>query len=676
MASKGINYLARTFDSIKDELIKFSNEYYPEVADSFNDSSVGAWFIDLMAAVGDDLSFHTDRCFQETNINTANKLSSVMNLARENGLKVPGLKSSMCEVELSCRLPLNSNNPSLPDWNYAPIVQRASTVAAGDYVFEISESVDFKEQFNKNGFSNRRFEPVRGHDGNITGYTVTKSVIAVNGTTRVYKKVLSYNDLSPFMEIVLPEVNVMNVESIIFKDTSNYALTPQIEEYYIDEEEYRVKNEAVTTYRYFECDSLVDQYRFGTDTKLNEKLVEDLYDSEEYADYTETPSETSQGDGGQTLSSTRTTRYYKGSWKPLKQKFITEFTDNGYLKIIFGSGNGYGDVPSGYTKFSEYQAAKLINNDMLGVLPKEGWTMFILYRVGGGMYTNLAPQSINEIVQARVDWHKADLDGTQKGAVLSSLKVTNTSTAIGGKDRPSVDEIRNLIKYNTASQNRAVTVQDYKAKIMSMPPKFGAPFRTSVIETNNKVEINFLGLNALGKLDSSLPQTFVENAIEYMSHYKQINDYIEMRSGKIYNIGVALDVFIDKNYNSANVISNVINCVREYFDVTKHEMGEDIFIGDLMKEINMLDGVLSLIELRIYAISNGEYSLDVCPLPRYTDRGTSCDTASRPTLTASDDSAIVEELDLEAMDGVLSSDYNSMFEIYKQNDIQVRAKLK
>ena len=63
---------------------------------------------------------------------------------------------------------------------------------------------------------------------------------------------------------------------------------------------------------------------------------------------------------------------------------------------------------------------------------------------------------------------------------------------------------------------------------MQMPPKFGAPFRCSVVETNNKIEMNFLGLNANGKLDSALPQTLVENMIEWMSHYKQINDYISV----------------------------------------------------------------------------------------------------------------------------------------------------
>jgi hypothetical protein len=73
-----------------------------------------------------------------------------------------------------------------------------------------------------------------------------------------------------------------------------------------------------------------------------------------------------------------------------------------------------------------------------------------------------------------------------------------------------------------------------------------------------------------------------------MSHYKQINDYIEIKSGRIYNIGLSLDVFIDKNYNVANVVTNVINAIKDYFDVEKHEMGEDIFVGDLEKQLACL----------------------------------------------------------------------------------------
>ena len=36
--------------------------------------------------------------------------------------------------------------------------------------------------------------------------------IVVNGNTKVYKKVLYSSDIKPFMEIVLPEKDVMNIE--------------------------------------------------------------------------------------------------------------------------------------------------------------------------------------------------------------------------------------------------------------------------------------------------------------------------------------------------------------------------------------------------------------------------------------------------------------------------------
>ena len=671
MSQKKINYLSRDFAGIKDELIKFSNTYYPELADDFNDSSVGAWFIDLVAAVGDDLSYHTDRMYQETNIDSANLKSSVLNQARANGLKIPGKKSSICEVEISCVLPTSSEGIHLPDWNYAPILQSTSIVSAGDYNYQLTEDVNFAEQFNKDGFSNRKMTPARDGNGSITGYNVSKSTIVINGITKIYKKVIYSTDLKPFMEVVLPEANVMNVESIIFKETTDFNTNPSIYEYYIDEEQYRIGRESVMTYRFFECDSLADQWRFGTEANIDKYVINDMYNPHLYDDYTEIIQEDGSGD---TITA-RTTRYYRGKWKPLTQKFITEFTDNGYLKIIFGAGNTYGDVPSGYTTYGEYIAARQINNDMLGVIPKEGWTMYVLYRVGGGISTNLGPGAINKITLANIDWggNTGNTDGSVRGKVITSFEVTNLSTAVAGKDEPSTEEIKALMKYNMGAQNRAVTVKDYRVKLMQMPPKYGAPFRNTVIEANNKIEIDFLGINALGQLDSALPQTLVENVIEYMSNYKQINDYIEIKSGRIYNIGLGIDVFIDKNYNIANVITNIINSVKEYFSVNNHEMGDDIFLGDLEKEITLLDGVVSLIDLRVYKIWNGRYSPDKCPLPPLVPEGVCEPSLAQPFNTP--DGSLSEQIDLMAVDKVLYGDYNSMYEIKNPTfDIQCRAK--
>ena len=662
MSDKKISYLSRDFSSVRKELEKFSKQYYPELSDDWNDSSVGSWLMDLAASVGDDLAYHTDRMYQESTLDSANMRSSVLSQARSNGLKIPGRKASSCEVEISCVLPTDSTDISVPNWNYAPIVQSTSIISAGDSNFQLTEDINFAEQFNKNGYSNRKVVPSRNSNGNITGYTVSKSAIAVNGTTKVYKKVMYPNDIEPFMEIVLPEENILNIESIIFKESSDITTTPSIYEYYIDSEQYRISREDAMTYRFFECDSLADQYRFGDSVNYGtSNIISSIYKPSLYDDYT---------------SNGAVTRYYRGKWKPLRQKFITEYTDNGYMKVIFGASNGYPQLPSSGTTYGDYVASNIINNDMLGVLPKEGWTMFILYRVGGGVSSNLGIGALNKFTLANVDWgaNTNNTNGSIRGKVLTSLTVTNISSALAGKDSPSTSEIKYLMKYNTSSQNRAVTVTDYRAKLMEMPPKYGAPFRCSVIEENNKVEMDFLGLDSNGNLTSYLPQTLVENSIEYLSNFKQINDYIEIKSGKIYNIGVMGEMFIDKNYNQANVVTSVINKIKEYFSVNNHEMGDDIFVGDLEKEIMLLDGVIGIIRMKIYKIYNGGYSSDVCPLPETSEESV-CGSEPSEGFSLKDEGSISREIDLDATDYVLYGDYNSMYEIKSpSSDIQIKIK--
>lgn len=662
MSDKKISYLSRDFSSVRKELEKFSKQYYPELSDDWNDSSVGSWLMDLAASVGDDLAYHTDRMYQESTLDSANMRSSVLSQARSNGLKIPGRKASSCEVEISCVLPTDSTDISVPNWNYAPIVQSTSIISAGDSNFQLTEDINFAEQFNKNGYSNRKVVPSRNSNGNITGYTVSKSAIAVNGTTKVYKKVMYPNDIEPFMEIVLPEENILNIESIIFKESSDITTTPSIYEYYIDSEQYRISSEDAMTYRFFECDSLADQYRFGDSVNYGtSNIISSIYEPSLYDDYT---------------SNGAVTRYYRGKWKPLRQKFITEYTDNGYMKVIFGASNGYPQLPSNGTTYGDYVASNIINNDMLGVLPKEGWTMFILYRVGGGVSSNLGIGALNKFTLANVDWgaNTNNTNGSIRGKVLTSLTVTNISSALAGKDSPSTSEIKYLMKYNTSSQNRAVTVTDYRAKLMEMPPKYGAPFRCSVIEENNKVEMDFLGLDSNGNLTSYLPQTLVENSIEYLSNFKQINDYIEIKSGKIYNIGVMGEMFIDKNYNQANVVTSVINKIKEYFSVNNHEMGDDILVGDLEKEIMLLDGVIGIIRMKIYKIYNGGYSSDVCPLPETSEESV-CGSEPSEGFSLKDEGSISREIDLDATDYVLYGDYNSMYEIKSpSSDIQIKIK--
>ena len=78
---KGISYLNRNFEDYKEALIEFSKKYYPDLATHYDDASVAAWQLDLAADVADNLSYHIDRVYQETNIDTAQERGSLFAIA-------------------------------------------------------------------------------------------------------------------------------------------------------------------------------------------------------------------------------------------------------------------------------------------------------------------------------------------------------------------------------------------------------------------------------------------------------------------------------------------------------------------------------------------------------------------------------------------------------------------
>ena len=105
-------------------------------------------------------------------------------------------------------------------------------------------------------------------------------------------------------------------------------------------------------------------------------------------------------------------------------------------------------------------------------------------------------------------------------------------------------------------------------------------------------------------------------------------------------------------------------------------MGEDIFLGDLEKEINLTDGVISLIDMRVSNIYGGTVYNDQCTLPIKNDYNSSCNVTVNQTLLNLEGGAKSYEIDLDSIDHVLSGEYNAMYEILNINDIVVRAKTK
>jgi hypothetical protein len=584
--------------------MNYVRHFYPELYQDFNDASIGMMLIELNAAVSDMLSYHTDKMFTETQIDYAQERRSVMNIARTLGLKIPGRRSSITLVDFSVVVPVFGDTF---DIRYAPIIKYGTQVAGAGQTFETLDDIDFSSPFSTGGIPNRLIIPNINANNTIISYTLVKREIVSNGISKIYKKIISDNDAKPFLEIILPDNNIVSIEQVITKDGTTFINNPTTAEF--------VDNNL----KWWEVDSLAEDKVF----------VED-------------PNRSTDNSG-----------IKPGKWMSVNRKFVKEYTDTGFCKMTFGSGFSDQQNLQAYTT-NQYvlQVSNFFNSTALGEIPRPNTTLYVRYRVGGGTAANIGANVINSV--GFVDMFVNGPNATNNQAVRQSLRVNNPIPAFGGGDEPTIDEIRWMTKYNFASQNRAVTIKDYISTIFKMPGKFGVPFRMQVSENQNKVEFALLGLNSQGKLDNSSTNTLKENMATWLADYRMINDYVLIKDGKVINLAFDIDLYTDKSFNQAEIINNVINTVKNYFDVNKWQMGQNIYISQLIEQINNVAGVLNITDIKAYNKVGGNYSLNFTR-QNYIDN-------------------ITKQIDLTS-DYVLFAEYDTMFEIKNpQTDLRVRVK--
>ena len=573
MAERRISYTVRDFAAIRQELINYTKTYYPELIDNFNDASVFSVFLDLNAAVADNLHYHIDRSIQETVLQFAQQRSSIYNIARTYGLKIPGQRPSIALVDFSITVPAFGDKE---DERYLGTLRAGSQVIGSGQIFENIYDINFSSPFNQDGFPNRLKIPNFDASGNLINYTITKRETVVNGITKVFKRVMTPNDVRPFFEFFLPEKNVLGVTSIIQRDGTSYSNVPTPQEF------------LGVNGRWYEVPALAEGRVF----------IED-------------PTKPSDD------PSIKVGRYIQ-----TQERFITEYTPEGFLKITFGGGTNTAedqlreftalDVP---LKIQRYQ-----NNMMsLGSTPKANTTLFIQYRIGGGQGTNLGVNVINQI--GSVDFFVNGPSDVINNSVINSLACNNVTAAIGGAGYPSTEEVRNYVTYNFSAQNRAVTISDYEAIIRNMPGQFGAPAKVSITENNNKILINVLSYDSSGNLTSEVSQTMKQNLAEYLSNYRMINDYVQIGNAQVIDLAVDVQAVLDSTQNQGAVISNIIDRVTTFFSPTIREMGEDILVSELNRLIQSENGVISVGEIKIFNKVGGQYSSSQTSMP-YSDAAT------------------------------------------------------
>jgi hypothetical protein len=230
----------------------------------------------------------------------------------------------------------------------------------------------------------------------------------------------------------------------------------------------------------------------------------------------------------------------------------------------------------------------------------------VKYRIGGGKDSNLGVNVITSIDD--VDFEVRGPNENFNSQVQLSLRVTNVTPAVGGSDQPTIEELRNMIAYNFSTQNRAVTLNDYKSLIETMPSTFGAPAKVNVMEEDNKVKIKLLSYDDKGNLTDTVSNTLKNNILSYLSEYRMINDYIDITSGQVIDLGLEIDLIVDKNEKTSDILKTTIENTISFFAIEKRKMGDPLFVGDLMREIGSVPGVVNIVDIRVYNKIGGDYS--------------------------------------------------------------------
>lgn len=604
MASNKISYTSRDFESIRVELQNYVRTYYPELIQDFNDASVFSVFLDLNAAVADNLHYHIDRSIQETVLQYAQQRSSIYNIARTYGLKIPGQRPSVSLVDFSITVPAFGDKE---DERYLGVLNRGSQVFGAGIVFENQNDIDFSSPYNGQGFPNRLKIPNFDANGNLVNYTITKRELVTNGITKVFKRVINASDVKPFFEMFLPDKNVLGITSVLLKSGTNYTNVPTAAEFL------GLQN------RWFEVDTLAEDRIF----------IED-------------PTKVSDQPGIKV-----------GRYIQTNNRFISEFTPEGFMKMTFGGGaTSAQDQLNLFTNLgTPINLQTLTNNFSLGSTLVPNSTLFIQYRVGGGLATNLGTNVINQI--GTVSFFVNGPSATINTAVINSLRCNNVTAAIGGSNAPNTEEVRNYVTYNFAAQNRAVTVNDYNSLLRNMPSLFGAPAKVAITENNNKIVISLLSYDTSGALTSTVSNTLRQNIANYLSNYRMMNDYISVTTAEVIDLGVDVSVVLDATQNSGQIVTDIVNRISDYFNPQLRELGQNVYISELRSILQNLTGVITVTDMTFENKVGGQYS------------------SAQTSMSYSDPELRI----IQPVDDTLFAQPNQVYQVrFAQKDIKVRVK--
>ena len=558
-----IKYTSRDFNSIKQDLEDYARRYYPDTYKDFSEASFGSLMIDTVAYVGDILSYYVDYGVNESFIDTSIEYNNVLRHARRLGYKYAHNPTSTGIVAMYVLVPANSLGLG-PDTSYIPILKQGTLLSTNNGVtFILSENVNF---------ANDNTEVVVARTDGDTGLPSQYAI-------KAYGKVLSGNfgietvDVGPFQrfrKIPLNNRNISEIISVTDAEGNEYFEVDHLSQNVIYREFYNPNFAVDNTPSILKPVVVARRFAIERDA-LNNAFLQFGFGSEEDID-------------------------------------VNNVADPSNVVMQL--------LGKDYITDTNFDPAKLLKTDKFGIAPSST-TLTIRYRTNTAANVNVGRNAIVNVRNAIVEFNDLGVtNAATRNDVASSIEVSNEEPIIGDITVPNVDELRIRAKDFFATQNRAVTSQDYEAFIYAMPGQFGAIKRCCVYRDDDSFRTNINIYLVSEDENTSLTKTsntIKNNLKTWLSRHKVINDTIDFMDAVIVNLGIEYEVVTDMNINRFEVIERCSEILRQEYSV-KQLIGQPFEISRIFKLLNRVPGVVDVTKVDIVQKTGANYSSVSVPM--------------------------------------------------------------
>ena len=263
-----------------------------------------------------------------------------------------------------------------------------------------------------------------------------------------------------------------------------------------------------------------------------------------------------------------------------------------------------------YTSDTAFDPAKLLTTEKFGVGPANT-NLTVRYRVNSSENVNASTDSVKEVIAPSFLFRdRLDLSEEDMQTVIESLEVTNEEPIVGDISLPNSDEVRRRAQDYFATQNRAVTRQDYVSMTYAMPEQFGAVKRANIVTDKDSFRRNLnlyvVSEDREGKLIET-NNTIKQNLRVWLNRNKMINDTVDILDARILNIELHFSVVADTLVNKHDALRECVAGIQSEF-MNHFDVGEPLFLGRVYSALKKLNSVADVIDVSVVQKNGGRYS--------------------------------------------------------------------